>query len=258
MWTDAYSLLRIILRGTVILLMLVFMLIPTLLCQSRYLSGIPAGRRRLGELMLNTWSGWLCRAFGVKTRILGDISAGPVLIVANHISWLDIVVMHSAAAMGFVSKAEVKKWPVIGFAATMGGTVYLERGSQDSSINVAGDLVRRLKQGRRVAIFPEGGIRPGDGVKVFHARLFRIAIECDCPVQPVMIRYMRNGRRDPDMTFFASENFVMNVLRLLGRPSSTCELRFLEPVDSSGRSRKQLAEISRAAVHKAFEAGVST
>ena len=258
MWTDVYSPLRIILRGAVIILMLVFLLIPTLLCQSRYLAGLPAGRRRLGEFTLNTWSGWLGRAFGVKTQIHGDISGGPVLMVANHISWLDIVVMHSAAAMGFVSKAEVRKWPVIGFAATMGGTVYLERGSHDSSSNVAGNLVERLKQDRRVAIFPEGGIRPGDGVKVFHARLFRIAIECGCPVQPVMIRYIRNGRRDPDMTFFASENFVMNVLRLLGRPSSICELRFLDPIHSSGHSRKALAEMSRDVVHQAFESGIES
>lgn len=252
MWTDGFTPLRILFRGSMLILLLVFILPPTFLCHSRYLASIRTGRRRLDEFMLNHWSRWLCRAFGVKPEISGAILPGPVLIVGNHISWLDIVVMHSAAAISFVSKAEVKNWPVIGFAAKLGGTVFLERGSHDSSSNAAGDLVRSLKLGHRVAIFPEGGIRPGEGVKVFHARLFKTAIEAECPVQPVMLRYVRDGRRDPDMTFFASENFIVNALRLLGRPSSACELQFLEPIQPDGRSRKELAEQSRSMVEQAF------
>jgi 1-acyl-sn-glycerol-3-phosphate acyltransferase len=252
MWTDQYSLLRIIFRGSLLILAALTFLPLTLFCQTPYPASIRVGRRKLDEFMLNTWSRWMSRLFGVRTRVSGAILPGPVLIVANHISWLDIVVMHSAAAMSFVSKAEVKNWPVIGFAATLGGTVYLERGSHDSSTNVAGDLITRLKQGRRVAIFPEGGISPGDSVKVFHARLFKIAVEGECPVQPVMIRYVSKGRRDPDMSFFASESFIANALRLLGRPASICELAFLDPIPSQGHSRKALAEHSRAAVDAAF------
>ncbi len=78
-------------------------------------------------------------------------------------------------------------------------------------------------------------------------------IEADCVVQPVMIRYMREGRRDPGITFRENEHFIGNVLRLLGRPASICELRFLAPMQVAGQARKELAGRARALISKEFE-----
>lgn len=236
-----------------LILLTVFGTIPTLVCQNRLGASIRVGNRNMDEVMLNWWTRMVCRSFGVRTRVRGTVHPGPVLIISNHLSWLDILVLHSAAAMGFVSKAEVAKWPLIGYLARKSDTVFHQRGSHDSASNVADAMTARLKEGRRVAIFPEGGIKPGKHLKVFHARLFKTAIEADCPVQPVMIRYLRGGKRDQAFTFFANESFKMNFLRLLGRPASSCELLFLDPVQVQGRTRNQLAEGARAAIQQAYE-----
>ena len=115
-------------------------------------------------------------------------------------------------------------------------------------------LVERLNQGRRVAVFAEGGIRPGDHVKVFHARLFKAAVEADCMIQPAMIRYMRKGKRDPDMTFINGEHLVGNMLRMLGRPTSDADLQFLSAYSTAGRPRRDLARQAQAAVTEAYNA----
>jgi len=255
MWTDGFTPLRILVRSLFLLLVLAG-LIPTLLCVNRLGRAVRAGDITLEEFMLKLWSASLCRAFGVRIRVAGQPLAGPVLIVANHISWLDITVMHGVAAMGFVGKAEIGTWPVVGYLARAGDTIFHERGSHDSSADVILAVVERLKAGRRVAIFPEGGIRPGEAVNVFHARLFGAAVEADCPVQPVMIRYMRKGRRDPEMTFINHENMLTNMLRLLGRPSCEADIRFLEPLDAGGQARRDLAHSAHAAVVGAYQEGV--
>ncbi len=252
MWFDALTPIRFLLRCLFVPLLLIA-LVPTLLSINHWGRSVRVGRVSLEEFMIARWSWFLCRVFGVRVGVSGEVQAGPVLLVANHVSWLDIQVMHSAAAMGFVGKAEINRWPLLGFLARAGDTIFIERGSHASSADVSNALVERLNTGRRVAIYPEGGIRPGDNVGVFHARLFKAAVEADCLIQPVMIRYMRNGRRDPDMTFINNENMVMNMLRMLGRPVSDADLQFLPPIAPDGRPRRELARMAQDAVTAAFE-----
>jgi len=219
--------------------------------------GIRVGDRGLDEFMLNAWSRGACRIFGIRLAVEGAPAAPPVLVVSNHISWLDIEVLHAVAAMGFVGKAEIRGWPVVGRLATIGGTIFHERGSRHSADDVATALAERLKQGRRVAIFPEGGILPGDHVKRFHARLFKAAVETGSPVQPVMIRYVRNGRRDPGVGFHRHEHFVGNIARLLARPGCTAQVRFMAPMPSAGKPRRALADAACDQVREAFEEPVT-
>ncbi len=255
MWTDAFTPLRLIGRGFLLILLAVFGTIPTLLFVNRLGASISVGRRNLDEFMLNWWTRMVCRVVGVRVRVIGTALKGPVLIVSNHISWLDIVVLHSTAAMSFVSKAEVARWPFIGYLARLSDTIFHERGSQNSASNASDAMSERFEQGGRIAIFPEGGIAPGDRVKHFHARMFKAAVEFDCPVQPVMLRYMRKGLRDPDITFAEGENFMTNALRLLGRPASVCEVEFLPGIQAADRPRKEIASEARDLILAAFEKG---
>ncbi len=225
----------------------------TVLCFNRVGRAIHVGGRTLEEFMLNAWSRGACRIFGIRLAVEGAPAPAPVLIVSNHISWLDIEVLHGCAAMGFVGKAEIRGWPIVGRLAAIGGTIFHERGSRHSADDVASALAERLKQGRRVAIFPEGGILPGDHVKTFHARLFKAAVETGSPVQPVMLRYVRGGRRDPGVGFHRHEHFVGNIGRLLARPGCTAEVRFMAPMASEGQPRRTLADAARQQVHEAFE-----
>lgn len=250
--TDAWSPLRIVGRGLLLLVMAVFGTLPTILCINRFGASVKIGRQSLEEVMMKWWCRSVCRLFGVRVILNGQISEPPVLIVANHISWLDILVLHSQAVMGFVSKAEIAQWPVVGFLARISHVVFHERGSHNSASHVAEAMTASLKLGRRVAIFPEGGIHPGDQVNMFHARLFKAAVDLPCPVQPVMIRYLRNGVRVPEMRF-GKESFVMNMARLLGRPSCECEVRFLTPIDANDKPRRALADAAQAAVANAYQ-----
>jgi len=257
MWTDFLTPARWILRGILLSLMALLGTPATVLTINRFGRSVRVGAKSLDEFMLNWWTGSVCRIFGVRVQAIGAPVPPPCLVVANHISWLDIIVLHSQAAMGFVSKAEIARWPLIGSLARLSGTLFHQRGDHASSSNIAGVMIERLNEGGRVAVFPEGGIFEGNFVKRFHARLFRAAIDGAFPVQPVMIRYVRNGQRDPDTGFRRGENFVFNFLRLLGRPPCRCEISFLAPLDSSASQRNDLAREAQAVITNAFEAPVT-
>jgi len=176
-----------------------------------------------------------------------------VLIAANHISWLDILALFSVGSMGFVGKAEINRWPLFSFIARTGGTIFHQRGSHDSANDVTTVMIQRLKQGQRVAIFPEGGVLPGHEIRKFHARMFRAAVETGCPVQPVMVRYMNGGSRDDEVSFRPQESMMANLGRLLLRPGAEADLRFLPAIDARGKPRRELADTSRNLVVSNYE-----
>ncbi len=225
----------------------------TLISIGTPVSAIPIGKKTLNDIMLSWWSGTTCRIFGLRRNIQGRFEPGAQLVVANHISWLDILLLHSMSPMSFVAKAEIQNWVLVGWMASIGGTVFHQRGSHNSSSGVSAVMVQRLEQGKKVAIFAEGGILPGDGVKRFHARMFAAAIETAVPVQPVMIRYRRDGHHYPDMTFLRGENFISNMFRLLRQPRSTAEVSILPLLDPAGKRRRELASESEAVIRAAFD-----
>lgn len=213
---------------------------------------LSVGGRPFSEVVLGWWADRACRIFGIERRVRGELAAGPVLVVANHIAWIDIQLLHSLGAMGFVAKAEIERWPVIGWMARAGQTVFHMRGSHDSSSGVQAAMIERLRSGGRVAIFPEGGILPGEGIKRFHARLFGPAIDTAAPVQPVMLRYSRGGRPHPDITFRNGEHFLGNFFRLLTQRKCIAEVCLLPPLETAGQQRRTLAAEAEAAVREAW------
>ncbi len=192
----------------------------------------------------------------MRVECSGVFPPGPQLIVANHISWLDTQVLHSLSPMGFVAKSEIAGWPVAGFLARVGGTVFHRRGSHDSASGVSAAMKERLSEGGKVAIFAEGGILPGVGIKRFHARLFAAAIETGTDIQPVAIRYVMNGQRFDDMTFRHRENFMINVLRLLSQPRREAQVMIMDPFQSADLARKVAALRAETEVRNAFMSNI--
>jgi 1-acyl-sn-glycerol-3-phosphate acyltransferase len=158
--------------------------------------------------------------------------------------------------MGFVAKAEINRWPVAGWIARFGNTVFHSRGSHDSARGVSEVMRERLQDGKLVAIFAECGILPVHGVKPFHARLFAPAIECDAPIQPVMLRYIHNGRHYDAIGFLPDEHFMANFFRLLRQPPRQAEVALLEVIYPAGQQRKELARAAQLAVADAFDEGL--
>lgn len=240
--------------------MLLHLLISTpiaVIGQNSMFRSVRLGGQPLSEFLSCWWSVVICHIFGIQRRLSGEFHPGAQLVVANHISWLDIALLHSFVAMGFVAKAEINSWPLLGTVARAGGSVFHQRGSHDSASGVAAAMTARLQENRRVAIFPEGGILPGEGVKYFHARLFAAAIEAQTPVQPVMLRYLRDGHRYDDITFLPGEHFLANFMRLLMQKSCIADVQVLPLIEVVGKLRRQLSGESEIVIKAAYESGLS-
>ena len=211
------------------------------------------GGERLDHRMTRWWSGRIVRIFGFRVRCVGEPLPGAVMFVANHVSWLDIELLHSQRIMSFVAKAEIARWPLIGWLATRAGTIYHRRGSAHSLGAVMDRVVARLKDGMAVGIFPEGGTGPGDRVKTFHARIFQVAADAQVPIQPVALCYGDGNRMDLRVPFAPGENFFANFMRLLGGPSLEASVHFLEPASLHPDGRRQTAEAARARIAQALD-----
>lgn len=204
------------------------------------------GGEPVGHRAIRWWQGGLMRLFGFRMRRVGTPLAGAVLFVSNHVSWIDIVALHSQRMMGFVAKREIAGWPVVGFLAGRGETIFHQRGNQESLGGVLQEMLARLRAGRAVGVFPEGRTRDGREVGPFHARIFLAAVEAGVAVQPVALRYGRDGDAQTIVAFGPKESFFANFLRLLGEPVREAEVIFLEPIlPGNGDGRRRIAEIAR-------------
>ncbi|TVQ41161.1 MAG: 1-acyl-sn-glycerol-3-phosphate acyltransferase [Wenzhouxiangella sp.] len=217
------------------------------------LRNLPVGRRRLHQVSHVTWSRCMLRIFGIRLELHGRLPEGPCLVVANHISWMDIVMLHALWPMWLVAKAEIRGWPVIGVVSELAGTLFIQRGSEASRARVNRRMAALLRKGERVGIFPEGGIRPERGVGRFHARLFAPALRAGVPVVPVAIRYYGQTDLHEIMVFGPGENFFANILRLLAQPGCSGQLMIGEPLSNEAGGRSVLARQAQDVVTRFYE-----
>lgn len=141
------------------------------------------------------WSAKMLHVLGIGLRHTGTLHAGPLLVVANHVSWLDILAINAVRPVRFVSKADVRHWPLLGWLVACGGTLFIERERKRDALRVVHQVAQALRGGGIVAVFPEGTTSDGHGVLPFHANLLQAAIATESPVQPLALRY--RDTRDP-------------------------------------------------------------
>ncbi|MBL8447856.1 MAG: 1-acyl-sn-glycerol-3-phosphate acyltransferase [Zoogloeaceae bacterium] len=158
-------------------------------------------RRRLRS----AWSHRLLAALGVRLRVDGEPVVKGSLLVANHISWLDIFAIHALAPAAFVSKAEVRDWPLAGWLAARNETVFLRRGSRGHAKVVNGEIASILEKGGHVAVFPEGTTTDGRQVLHFHGALMQPALDAAHPVQPLALSYHDATGRQTTATAYVGE-----------------------------------------------------
>jgi len=200
---------------------------------------------------VQAWAARMLQVLGIELRVEGEPpSQGPVLLVANHLSWLDILVMHAARHCRFVSKSDVKHWPLIGPLATGAGTLYIERDKRRDALRVVHHMAESLRAGEVVAVFPEGTTGDGSRVLPFHANLFQAAISADAPVQPVALRYLdaRTGADSPGPLYLGDETLVASLWRTLKSPAIVAQIRYGVPQRANGRDRRRWSSDMRAAV----------
>lgn len=200
---------------------------------------------RLDHWAIRKWSAGLLHIFGFHLRRYGTPLPGATLFVANHVSWIDITLLHSQRFVGFVAKSEISHWPLIGWLAYRGGTIFHHRGDNQSLHGVMHQMLQRLESGVSVGVFPEGRTTSGDKIGVFHARIFQPAVLAGVPAQPVALKYGAKGHAQTKIAFAERESFLQNFLRLLGEPSRLAEVHFLEPVAGNEDGRRRMADICR-------------
>lgn len=199
------------------------------------------------------WHRRLCRVLGVRVTVQGRPAGTPALLVANHVSWLDIPVIGGAADLAFLSKAEVRRWPLVGWLAHKAGTLFIQRGGKNASNAASEVMTFQLLRGRSVLVFPEGTTSEGDGVRRFHPRLFAAAQLADRPVQPVALRFRNGGSRDTVAPFVGDDSFPAHLWRVLGARGIEAELVFCPPISSRGVERRVLAEKAQAHIAAVVE-----
>lgn len=200
---------------------------------------------------VQSWAREMLGVLGIRLELRGQPPmTGPMLLAANHISWLDILVMHAARHCRFVAKAEVRRWPLIGRLATGGGTLYIERESRRDAMRVVHHIAESLQRGEIVAVFPEGTTSDGVTLLPFHANLIQAAISADAPVQPVALSFIdaRTGDLSLSPCYIGDDTLVGSIWRTLSGPPLAAVVHYGEPQKAQGRGRREWAADLRSVV----------
>lgn len=217
---------------------------------ARGLGGAAWFLRPAGQRLIQAWMRTLNRVIGLRVWNLCQPLASPTLIVANHISWLDVPALASVLPLSFVAKADVRHWPLLGRLAGLSGTQFLDRASLAAVRPLLDGVAARLLAGHSCAVFPEGTSTVGDQVRPFFPALFQAAIDAECPLQPVAIEYGQGNVPDPLAPFVGEQSFTTHIWALLGRAHTDVTLSFLAPIEARGNDRRTLARRSHASVEQ--------
>jgi 1-acyl-sn-glycerol-3-phosphate acyltransferase len=213
-----------------------------------------------------TWQRLAWRMIGMRVKVVGTPAAPPVLIAANHTSWLDVTVLAGIVKpLSFIAKSEVAGWPVLGLLAKLQRTIFIDRTRRHDAGPVARKAGERVANGEAVVLFPEGTTGDGNRVLPFRSALIGAAGvaagESVAMVQPVAIAYvgvqgLPVGWSDrPHIAWYGDMDFVDQFRRLVGRGAMDVVVSFGEPIPfGPGTNRKRVAEQCEAEVRRMVEA----
>jgi 1-acyl-sn-glycerol-3-phosphate acyltransferase len=190
------------------------------------------------------WAQKFLRLLGVQLRSSGQFHAGACLLAVNHVSWLDILTVHAVCPKArFVSKAEVRHWPLVGWMVAAVGTLFIERERKRDALRVVHQMAEALQAGDCVAVFPEGTTGSGLPLLPFHANLLQAAIATHAPVQPVALRYQQGEERfSARIAWVGETTLLQSVWRLLCSHGVVAHVHALPPLASTHAERRALAQ----------------
>ena len=201
---------------------------------------------------IRRWSRRLLGICGVILEPQGEPLAH-ALVVANHVSWLDIFVINSLYPCRFVAKSEIRAWPVLGWLVAQAGTVFIARGNRRDLRHAFKGLVHSLEQGERVAFFPEGTTAAQGALMPFHANLFEAAIDAGVMVQPYALQYLdTKGALHPTVDFTGDITFAASTIAILSGAAVHARLVCLPALEARGAHRRELAADAAEAVAAAL------
>lgn len=202
------------------------------------------------------WHRGLLRILNIRLRLHGvvpDLSVHKMFLVSNHISWLDIYLLNAVRPVRFVSKSEVRSWPIVGWLAYKTGTLFIDRTKRHDTARVNHEISSVLEQGGCVAVFPEGTTSDGSMLRPFHASLLQPAVHSKCKVWPVAIRYIHdNGTLNAAPAYVDELSFGDSLLQILSQPVIYADMVFKEPIHAHGKTRRELAREAELSIAEAL------
>ena len=217
------------------------------------------------------WSRMLLACSGLRLEVEQRITQSfdaPMLVVMNHVSWLDIFVLNSVMPATFIAKSEIRQWPLVGWLLMGTDTLFIERANRHAVRHVNHRILERLGRGEHVAFFPEGTTSDGSMVLPFHSSLFAMAVTrtrggdgsaairvAPPRVLPVALRYFQHGRRSDIPAYIGEQTFIASVLQILGATGLQVRLHIPEPMMPAGPeiSRQMLAQMAHQRVSAAVD-----
>jgi 1-acyl-sn-glycerol-3-phosphate acyltransferase len=208
------------------------------------------------QLLVREWSRKMLAIMGVELVVQGTPAGqGPVLQLSNHLSWLDILVLNAAHPSRFVSKADARRWPLLGSLISGAGTLYIEREKRRDAMRVVHLMTERLRAGDVLTVFPEGTTGDGRVLLPFHGNLLQAAITANAPVQPVALRFIdsRDGTQHPAPAFVGDTTLIASLWATLRASHLQAVVRYGEPQTFRGRDRRTWAEDVRTDIQQLLD-----
>jgi len=236
--------LKIILHILLVIPLCVFILIST---------------KRQQEKIIQFWCKRLLSIFEIKVEVQGLnnllFNQKQYLIVANHISWMDIIVIQSIKPSIFVAKSDVASWPLFGWVAQMTGTIFIKR-EKVSDIKKALKKMKRRLIKRSVCIFPEGTSTNGRYLLPFKSNLFQSSIDTNKSILPLFLRYKQKGMYSDKVAFIGDMSLVDSIMKIKKEIDISVEVEVLQPIRPRG-NRKELAVYVQEILHKNLSQNLS-
>lgn len=210
--------------------------------------------------ILRVWSTQLLEIMNVKVTDapkVHEISAG--MVVANHISWLDVCVLNTVVPTRFVAKAELKDWPIIGWLCGRAQTLFIERGKARAAARINLEVVKQIKEGFQFSVFPEGTTTDGSYVAPFHSSLLQPAVDAGVMVQPLALTYFDcNGERSKVAPYIGEMTFVQSLWKILATTSIQVQLVATPALNAAELDRRELALAAQEQIASSLNRMVAT
>lgn len=215
----------------------------------------PQGKVRREDRIVRRWATRMTRVLGIHVRVEGEPPAAPFLLVSNHLSYIDVVVFMSQLDARLLSKAEVKSWPLLGWLARFGGTLFIDRTNRRDIPRVLSEIEATLEKGRGVVFFPEGTSSAGLEVMPFKASLFEVAVKGQLDIATAAVNYTTKPGDRPaqwSVCWWGDMEFAPHLIDFLRVSHVDATLRF-GAQHLRGTERKELATAAHREVVRLFD-----
>ena len=207
------------------------------------------------------WSARLLAILNVTANMRGSPPVAAdraAVLVANHVSWLDIQLIHCVWQVRFVAKSEVRRWPLIGWLSAHTGTLFIERGKNRHAARINQSIQAAFREGDAIGVFPEGTTSSGLELTRFHASLLQPAVDEGAMVYPVALRYLDGaGNINVNASYVGDTTLTESLRMIFAEKVIHAELMFLPPIDAAGKTRRELAALAQSAIAAALNLPVS-